>query len=199
MEKHVTIIPSIASANQLCIGEEIGRLEKWDRLHIDIEDGNFVPNITFGEKMIRSIAAVCRQELDAHILANHPQYYLGFLQECRVKSVAVHLEALTYPLDILNQIRDKKMHPGLALNFSTPAEDVLPFAEALDYVIVMTAEPDARGQQFHLPILNKIQRLRKLLPSQVSVWADGGIKDANLAQVAAAGADTVIMGRSIFG
>ena len=199
MEKRMKIIPSIASADQLSIREEILRLGSWKKLHIDIEDGNFVPNITFGEKMVRGIADIFPQELDAHLMTECPEQYLKLLQECRVKSVAVHLETVRYPLTILNHIMDRGTRPALALNISTPAEAVMPFAERIDYVIVMTAEPDGRGQRFYPPMLDKIRSLRDFLPPQVAIWADGGINEANLVQIAAAGADTVVMGRCVFG
>lgn len=198
MGRNVTLIPSIASAEQLCVRDEIERLGAWKTLHIDIEDGNFVPNITFGEKMIRGIAKVSNQELDAHILANHPQDYLGLLCECGVRRTAFHLEAVRYPLDILNRVRDMGISPGLAINISTSGEAVLPFAEAADYCIVMTAEPDHRGQRFYPPALSKVKFLRENLPEDVSIWVDGGINEANLAHAVDAGADTAIVGRSVF-
>lgn len=196
--KSVEIIPSIASADQLIIAEEIRRIGKWKKLHIDIEDGNFVPNITFGTKMMASIARIAEQELDVHLLANHPEQYFQEMQKCGIKKVAVHLETLRYPLDILNQIKKLGMIPGLALNFMTPAEMVLPFVNAFDYVIVMTAEPDNNGQMFYPPMLNKIKRLCEILPQNTEIWADGGINEKNMNQVLVAGANTLIMGRCVF-
>ena len=155
MGKQITLIPSIASADQLYIGEQIKSLKTWPWLHIDIEDGNFVPNITFGAKTIKRIAENASQELDAHILANRPEQYLDMLSVCGVKKTAVHIETMMYPMMTLNRIRDLGMIPGLAMNFMTPVECILPFADVFDYVIMMTAEPDGRGDQFYPPILNK--------------------------------------------
>lgn len=199
MERKLRLIPSIASADQLHIADEIDRVREWGLLHIDIEDGNFVPNITFGEKMIRSAAAYASQQLDAHILANDPVQYLPMLAECGVKMAAAHIEALPYPLAFLNRARALGMESGLALNFSTPAEAVLPFSTRIDYVIVMTAEPDDEGQQFFSPVLGKIRRLREILPEKTSIWADGGINAGNMRTVLESGADTLIMGRCVFG
>ena len=199
MDRQIKLIPSIASADQLHIGDEIERIREWPRLHIDIEDGNFVPNITFGEKTVRAISLAAPQELDIHLLTNDPLAYLPLIRECGIKKAASHIEALPYPLEFLNRVRETGIEAGLALNFSTPAEDAAVFSSSLDYVIVMTAEPDGKGQYFYPPILRKIQQLRRILPDNVSIWADGGINQNNMELAAEAGADTLIMGRCIFG
>lgn len=199
MAEKIRVIPSIASADPLRLREEIQRVSGWPLLHIDIEDGNFVPNITFGERTIRAIASCAKQRLDAHILAYHPRRYLPLLQECGAERVAFHIEAARYPLEILGEIRRLGMKAGLALNFATGAEEIAVFSEFVDYVIVMTAEPDGLGQQFYPPILKKIRRLREILPKDKAIWADGGIGKKELALVEEAGADTAIMGRAVFG
>lgn len=199
MERKLRLIPSIASADQLHIADEIDRVRDWGLLHIDIEDGNFVPNLTFGEKMIRAVAAYAPLQLDAHILANDPEQYLPLLKSCGFRMAAAHIEALPYPLIFLNRTRALGMGAGLALNFSTPPEAVLPFCSRLDYVIVMTAEPDVSGQQFFPPMLEKIRQLREILPQEISIWADGGVSGENMGTVLEAGADTLIMGRCVFG
>ncbi|MBQ6508385.1 MAG: ribulose-phosphate 3-epimerase [Flexilinea sp.] len=199
MEHPIRLIPSIASADQLHIADEIDRVKPWELLHIDIEDGNFVPNITFGEKTVRAVSRYAPQQLDGHILANDPEQYLQLFADCGFKRAAAHLEALPYPLTFLNKARELGMRSGLALNFATPAEAVLPFRSAMDYVIVMTSEPDGKGQQFFPPVLEKISRLRAILPPETEIWADGGVNESNMRQVTAAGADTLIMGRCVFG
>ena len=199
MERKCRLIPSIASADQLRIAEEIDKVRDWGLLHVDMEDGNFVPNITFGEKTVRSIAGYASQRLDAHLLTNDPAQYLPMLGECGFKMAAAHIEGLAYPLAFLNRAKTLGMEAGLALNFVTPAETVLPFCSRMDYVIVMTAEPDDLGQRFFTPILEKIRRLRAILPAEVSIWADGGVNGGNMRDVLDAGADTLIMGRCVFG
>ena len=195
----IRIIPSIASADPLCLRDELARLGDWPTLHVDIEDGNFVPSITFGEKTIRRLAAVAGRALDAHILANRPEQYLPLLKACRFARVAAHVEALPYPLAMLNAARDMGMSPGLAMNFATPEAVLAPFGEAMDYLIVMTAEPDGRGCRFHPPIVEKIRRIRALLPPRVALWADGDVNPGNIRDLADAGVTTFIAGRSAFG
>lgn len=199
MGKEIKIIPSIASADQLRIGEEIKRLHNWRLLHIDIEDGNFVPNITFGEKTVRAVAAAAPQELDAHLLVRHPETYLDMLKECGVSKIAVHIEALDYPLETLRRVRKMGISPGLAVNLKTMPDAIEMFKNDVDYILVMTAEPDFCGNEFYPPVLEKMERIRGMMPEAVEIWADGGIHEKNMEAVIGAGATTLIMGRSIFG
>ncbi len=194
----IRINPSIASASPLALLDSMQRLGKVQRLHFDIEDGNFVPNITFGLKTVRELLRHAAAPADAHLLVTNPDDYLDDLAACNISAVAVHYEALRYPLVPLTAIRRHRMRAGLALNFNTPAEALAPFAAAVDYVIVMTAEPDGGDQRFYPPMLDKIRRLRGILPPEAEVWADGGIGAAELARVAAAGADTAVVGRAIW-
>lgn len=192
------IIPSIASADQLNIAAEILKLKDVPRLHLDIEDGNFVPNITFGIKMIKAVSGFCDKKLDVHILANEPMRYLNALKECHIGSVAVHFESLSYPIEALNAIKKLGMKPGLALNFKTGSREVLPFMNSMDYVLIMTAEPDSNGERFNPAMLEKIRDFKKSLPEGKEIWVDGNISEDELPLVFAAGADKIIMGRYLF-
>lgn len=192
------IVPSIASAEQLNIGREIDRIGKWKYLHLDIEDGNFVPNITFGVKTWKAISEKASQEIDAHILAWNPENYIADIQKCGVKRIAVHYETMMYPLKVFEQIRVASAKPGLALNFTTPASAVLPFTKEVDYVLVMTAEPDGRGEKFYAPMIEKIKELKRILPEHIEIWADGGITEKEYRILSDIGVNTVIMGRQVF-
>lgn len=192
------IIPSIASADPLHIAAEIQRLKNTPCLHLDIEDGNFVPNITFGIKMVKAVSGFCGKRLDVHIMANNPANYLQALKECHIESVAVHFESLIYPLEELNAIRNLGMKPGIAVNFKTGCREVLPFADSADYVLVMTAEPDSNGERFNPAMLEKIEDFKKSLPAGKEIWVDGNIGEGELPLVLDAGAGKVIMGRYLF-
>lgn len=198
MKRKFDIIPSIASADPLCIGEEIRRVQNYKRLHIDIEDGNFVPNITFGLKMIRAISDITPQLLDVHILANNPEQYIQELEDYHIGNIAIHYETTAYPMKTLFMIRKNGRKAGLALNFTAPAEAVIPFIDNLDYVLVMTAEPDGEGEIFRSVMLDKIRRLREILPEEKEIWADGGIGEKELPQVVDSGVNRVVMGRAVF-
>lgn len=198
MNQLIEIIPSIASANPIYIAEELGRVKKFARLHLDMEDGSFVPNITFGMKTIKEIARATTQILDVHVQAAHPATYVEELATAGIRNVAVHAETIQYPMQVMHQIRNQHMRAGLALNLSTPPEFVIPFLHTFDYCIVMTAEPDGEGQVFRADMLQKIEILRGLLPREVEIWADGGIGYSELNSLAQAGATVAVMGRAIF-
>jgi ribulose-phosphate 3-epimerase len=196
----LTIIPSIASANPLYLKNDIDRLDGIGKLHLDVEDGNFVPNITFGMKTIQRIADYTsgKKELDAHLLVRNPEPWIDPLADCGIKRIAFHLETVPYPFEMLHHIHSRGMKAGFALNFITPAEAILPFITRLDYVIVMTAEPDGQCMLFNPCMLEKIQKISQYLGGGKEVWADGGISADTIGQAAGAGASTIIMGRAIF-
>lgn len=194
----IKILPSIASANQLCIADEMKKIEGTRRLHIDVEDGNYIPNITFGMKMVRSICNAGGFEYDAHLLVSDPGAYIEELYGCGVSRIAFHLDAVPYPLKLLNQIRAYGMKAGVALNFKQPVQDVLLFAPSLDYVIVMTSEPDGNGCLFYPPVLDKVREARRILPKPVEVWVDGGVGEAHLEELGAVGVDGVVLGRAVW-
>ena len=193
-------IPSIASADQLHIAREIDRVRGVGKLHLDIEDGNFVPNITFGMKAARQIAEYCGDTvtLDAHLITARPELWVEPLASCNVKRLAVHMESSQYPLDILSLIKAYGMAAGLALNFATPVQTLEPFLERLDYILMMTAEPDGAGQLFYAPILRKLEQAAAMAQRRVPIWVDGGVDVENIAMVARMGATVAIVGRSAF-
>lgn len=193
------IVPSIASANPLEIGKEIDRLGNISFLHIDIEDGNFCPSMTFGMDTVRAIAAYTQTELDCHLMVTNPLDYIDSLCECGVSRIAAHIEALPYPAKFLGKVRSKGKKAGLALNLKTDVSTLDAFADQLDYVLFLTNEPDYAGLKFKESCLKKILQCRKSLPTSISLWADGGITTELLPKLQACGVDTVIMGRAIFG
>lgn len=195
---NVRIIPSIASANQVKIFEEMQRVSGFEHLHIDIEDGNFVPNITFGMKTVKKIIENSTQKIDVHLLVTNPMFYIRQLDFPQINAITVHYESLEYPLQALNAIHKMRKRAGLALNFKTLAEDAVPFADLFDHIIVMTAEPDEDGENFYPGMMKKISDLRRILSPETEIWADGGINESTINSVLKAGADTVIMGRAVF-
>ncbi|MDR2134637.1 MAG: ribulose-phosphate 3-epimerase [Treponema sp.] len=194
------IIPSIASADPLNLAGEIDRLGGVKKLHLDIEDGNFVPNITFGMKTVRRVAGYVGEsaELDAHLIVTSPECWIDELADCGIKKIAFHPEAVRYPLEILHRIRRRGLEAGFGLDFISSIERIRPFVPDLDYVIVMTAEPDGRGMRFNPRMLEKIREAVKLLGPEKEVWADGGIGEDTISAVAAAGASNIILGRAVF-
>lgn len=192
-----TILPSIASANQSNLSEEIRRLGQHPYLHFDVEDGNFVPNITFGIKTIRALRPLSAASFDAHLMVTQPMAYIPDLLALNFQSIAFHWESAPYPSMLIEAIRNGGAHPGIALNPRTPASEILPYLPAVDYILVMTSEPDGKGDLFQPAMLEKIRILHQA-NAKVKIVADGGITEGSLPAVRHAGADTVVMGRAIF-
>ncbi len=194
----IKILPSIASADQLNIQKEIDKIKDTDNLHIDVEDGNFLNNITFGMKMIKSIVAYHPFYFDVHLLVTNPLSYLDDLIQLKIPAVSFHIESCEYPFQVLNKLKKNNIKAGVAFNFKTPIDTILPFIESVDYVLIMTSEPDGGDNSFCSTMLEKISYARKTLPSHIEIWVDGGISKDRLKEVVQAGADTVIMGRAIW-
>ena len=193
------IIPSIASASQLDLKCQLDRIRDVPYIHIDVEDGNFLPNITFGMKTVKEMAAYSKAELDVHLLTTNPIKYIHELSESGISAVCGHMEALPYPLEFLHEVRQAGMKAGLALNLSMPIEQVMSYIGSFDYLLLMTSEPDGCSQRFRSCALERIRRARACIPDEVMIYADGGIGRDELGKVAEAGADCVVMGRAVWG
>ena len=193
------IIPSIASAPQLDLKCQLDRIKDVPYVHIDVEDGNFLPNITFGMKTVKEVAAYSKAELDVHLLTTNPIKYIHELSESGISAVCGHMEALPYPLEFLHEVRRTGMKAGLALNLSMPIEQINSYIGSFDYLLLMTSEPDSCGQRFRPCALERIRGARACIPDEVMIYADGGIGRDELGKVEEAGADCVIMGRAVWG
>ncbi len=194
----VRIDPSLASADPLRMAEQIRKLEGHPLLHLDVEDGNFVPNLTFGMKTVRAVAAYADQELDAHLMVTAPGAYIEELLDAGVYRIAFHIEAAPYPAVYLNRIRKRGGKAGLAFNCMEPVESALSYENSLDYILIMTSEPDGRGQEFNPCMLEKIRRAREIFSDRIEIMADGGISEEHMDQVLAAGAEILVMGRAVW-
>lgn len=192
------IIPSIAGANPLFLNDEIERLGDYPYLHIDIEDTSFVPNITFGMKTVRAIAQKSKAELDAHLMVKRPEDWIGILAAGGIRRISVQVEAMRFPLRTLDNIRKAGLEAGLAFAMKTDIEQLNAYRDAVSYVLILATEPDG-DETFNPYALEKLRRVRAILPADKSVWVDGGL-NARLAKTAVqSGADTLIMGRAIWG
>lgn len=193
----IQIIPSIASANMLCLGEEIKKIETYGYMHLDIEDGNFSPYITFGTELIEKIAAVTDMELDAHLMVTNPLDYIEPLVESGVTSIAFHLEAARYPFQCIERIHALGAKAGVALNYKTRAEELEPYLEVMDYILLQTGETGDPDLAFRPYTYDKVKWIRNTLQS-IPIWVDGGVTKEMLPRLEKAGVSAAIMGRSIF-
>lgn len=191
----IRILPSIASADMLDLRGAIAKTE--EHLHIDIEDGNFVPNITFGMKTVSAIcSAAGGKEIDVHLLVTNPMDYLNELSCLGAAAVCAHIEALPYPLLFLHKAKSLGMKAGLAFNITTPLTHICDIIEEIDYVLLMTAEPDDEGYALYPPALKRAVDFSK--EGLVPVIADGGLDMNAVHMIEKGGAYAAVLGRNYF-
>lgn len=191
------LFASIASADPLNLAFELNRLSKWPRIHFDIEDGNFTPNLTFGQKTLAAVGkAISPRRLDVHLMTTDPFIFLEPVRECGAESVCAHREALDYPLLFLNRARALGLKAGLALNPGIPLETIAPYLDAMDYLLVMTSEPDGKGEQLNPAALAKAESAARAF--SIPVIADGGLNQDAVKRLKKAGAAGCVLGRLIF-
>ncbi|MGH9465440.1 MAG: ribulose-phosphate 3-epimerase [Thermoanaerobaculia bacterium] len=173
-----------------------------DLVHLDVMDGHFVPNLTFGAPVVRALAARTALPLDVHLMVETPERLLADYLAARPAYLAVHWEATVHLDRQLARIRDAGAKAGVALNPATPVEALGDVLEELDYVLLMSVNPGFAGQAFLPYVLEKARRLRRLASERghaVEIEMDGGLGAGNVAQVVAAGVDIVVAGSAVFG
>ncbi len=196
--------PSILASDFAHLAEEAQRMEQAgaDYLHIDVMDGHFVPNITLGPPVIRSLRPCCSLPFDVHLMISHPLAYLERFAQAGADLITVHVECEDDVGEALGQIKSLGCQPGLTLRPATPIEAVFPYLEQVGMVLVMTVEPGFGGQPFRPDMLPKIQTLRQRLDSlglETDIQVDGGIGTPTIASVCQAGANVIVAGSSLFG
>ena len=200
----VKIAPSILSADFLKLGEEIKAVERAgaDRLHIDVMDGRFVPNITMGIPVVRSLRRVTRLPFEVHLMIEQPENYLEAFGMAGADLLIVQQENSVHLDRTLQAIKELKKKAGVALNPATPAGVLEEIIEQLDLILVMTVNPGFGGQKFMEYPLKKVRLLREILDRRnrnCEIEVDGGIAPQNAARVVEAGAGVLVAGTSVFG
>jgi ribulose-phosphate 3-epimerase len=202
--KTIDIAPSILSADFFRLGQEIEAVERGGAaiLHVDVMDGHFVPNITIGLPVLKSIARATELPIDAHLMISEAGRYAEQFVRAGATMVSVHVEAEPHLHRTLMSIKGAGAQAGVALNPATPLghlEEALPF---VDYVLVMSVNPGFGGQQFIPTAIDKLRRLRRIIDERrlnVRIEVDGGIDLENIGAVVAAGAEIIVAGSAIFG
>lgn len=193
------IYPSIASGNCLAYGNELGRINTWPNLHIDIEDGNFTPNITFGMKTVSAICSTSKaRNKQVHLMTTNPFDYLEGLYGFGVSEVIAHIEALPDPENFINRCRTLKMAVGLAIKPRTDFSLINPYIDRIDSILFLTSEPVGKTEEFFPPAFDRVLHLISSIPKNVRVIADGGLNEPRLKILAEKGLDCVVLGRLVF-
>jgi ribulose-phosphate 3-epimerase len=201
----VLIAPSILSADFANLATEIKRAEdgRADWLHVDVMDGHFVPNLTIGAPVVKSLRKNTRLPLDVHLMIEDPDRYLEDFAEAGATYLTVHVEACRHLQRTLAHIRKLGLKAGAALNPATPPDFLQYVLADLDLVLVMSVNPGFGGQAFIDEVVPKITTIRKMLDAagnkQALVSVDGGINENTAAVVTAAGANVLVAGKSVYG
>jgi ribulose-phosphate 3-epimerase len=198
----VKIAPSLLAADFSRLAEEVRRVAAVvDWLHLDVMDGHFVPNISFGIPVIEALRGVTDLYFDCHIMTTNPDAYVGELAKSGINLATMHIEAVPDPTRAMEKTRDHGLDFGLVMNPGTPFDAVAPYVEKCDVIVVMSVEPGYGGQAFIPDVLPKIETAREWVESHglsTDIQVDGGITPENAEQAIAAGATVLVAGTAVF-
>jgi ribulose-phosphate 3-epimerase len=197
------ISASILSADFSRLGEEIAAVEKAgaDLIHLDVMDGHFVPNITFGTPIIKKIRKDTTLYFDTHLMIENPLRTIDEFAQAGSDLITIHFEAVSDPAEIALKIKALHKRAGISIKPGTPFESLLPIIHYFDLLLIMSVEPGFGGQAFLPSALKEIEKARKVIDQKklnTLISVDGGINQTNAAEVAKAGADILVAGTAIF-
>ncbi|MFO8062698.1 MAG: ribulose-phosphate 3-epimerase [bacterium] len=196
----VKVVPSVLSMDFSCIESEMKKLPgSIDMLHLDVMDGNFVENITFGPKVIKTIKKCTDKKLDAHLMIADPEKYADDFIDAGVSYISFHIETVSDPRKLIEHISSRGVKPGLAVNPPTDIKTVEPYLPVIDYVLVMSVNPGFAGQSFISGVLEKVRYLKKKQDKlNFSIEIDGGINSETAKEAVSAGAQWLVTGSYFF-
>ncbi|CAM3190882.1 ribulose-phosphate 3-epimerase [Streptobacillus ratti] len=199
MNKEIIIAPSLLAADFANLKEEVIKIgetkAKW--LHLDIMDGNFVPNISFGADIIKAIRPYSNLYFDAHLMVEKPEWYIESVAKAGVNSITIHVEATKHLHRALQLIKSYGVKAGVSINPATDIDFLDNVIEELDLILVMTVNPGFGGQKFINAMCQKIKRIREKFP-HIDIQVDGGINDKTSILVKEAGANILVAGSYVF-
>ena len=198
------ISPSLLAADFLNLGKEIEKINDSDAdfLHLDVMDGVFVPNISFGFPVLQGVAKVCKKPLDVHMMTVEPEKWISHVRDLGATIMNIHQETCLHLYSTVQHIHDAGMLAGVTLNPATPVETLTDIIQDLDLVLIMSVEPGFGGQPFIRHTLDKVRKLKALRDasgSKAMIEIDGGVNAKTGAELAEAGADVLVAGSYVFG
>jgi ribulose-phosphate 3-epimerase len=205
MKRSLKIAPSILAADYARLGEAVSAIDATgaDQIHIDVLDGVFAPNISFGPGVVKSVRPYSKLPFDVHLMIAEPDRYLEAFAEAGADMLTVHVEAGPHIHRTLQHIRVLGLRAGVTLNPGTPVVALSEVAADADFVLVMSVNPGFGGQAFIESSLRKVEATRRLLNelgnTQADLSVDGGVDETNAARIVAAGANVLVAGTAIFG
>ncbi len=203
MKKLILIAPSILSADFSRLRDEISAIEQAgaNLIHLDIMDGHYVPNLTFGYIIAETVGKLTSLPMDAHLMVSNPADYIERMAKSGVQYISFHPETVYHPHRLIQAIKNKNMKAGLALNPGFSLSMISDFLPDLDYILLMSVNPGYSGQNFIPSVIGKISQLKEKLRaigSPALIEVDGGINNTNVKQLAEAGADIIVSASYIF-
>jgi ribulose-phosphate 3-epimerase len=194
------VLPSMLMCDWANLGHEVDRLAAAGAhlLHLDVMDGHFVPNLSYGLPLVEAFAHMTRLPLEAHLMIANPADYVERYYEAGVSAMTIHAEAVDDPRPVLEKIRSLGAVAGLAINPPTPVSAIRHCLDLCDLVLVMSVMPGFGGQMFDPVAFDKLRELRSLVGSEVLLEIDGGVNEATIGPCVAAGAQLLVIGSAIF-
>ena len=194
----IKIAPSILSSDFSRLGEEIRDVEKagCDWIHVDVMDGHFVPNLTIGPPVVKSLRKITKLPLDVHLMIDEPIRYIDDFRKAGSDWITIHVEATKKINETLAAIKNSGAKSGMSLRPKTPLSEIFPYLDKLDLVLIMSVEPGFGGQSFMPEMMEKVKELRKKFKGHISV--DGGIAPDTAGLALKSGADVLVAGTAIF-
>ena len=195
------ISPSILSANFAWLRDDVMTVSKSDYLHIDVMDGHFVPNITFGLPIVKDLNDCVDIPLDVHLMITEPGRYIDDFAKAGADGITIHYESCENQLEVIKHIKELGLRAAMAIKPKTSAEVLKPYIPYLDMILVMTVEPGFGGQKFIDSTLENVRIAKKLVEEsgrEIDIEVDGGLNPVTTALCAEAGANVIVVGSAIF-